>query len=237
MLDTRGRPAEAAARAEREEAFREINERITMRVERFEHLDTMVQIAICECSDEKCVERVRHTPKEYRFVRSKPSRFLIAPRHNQADIERVRLPPRPLLDRREARRLVAAGSGRVSLGSVPRRSPPVDAPPGVSGGVPAVATLRVIRVNGNAAASRQLDAFDLPCDIRVAVRWWTTQRTEGRAFATLGEGTCKTGAPAVDTLPGDVARPRLPVLLRFGRERAPPDAPSLQGWPLGSSLG
>jgi hypothetical protein len=60
-----------------------------MRVERYESLDTMIQTAICECSDEKCVERVSVTPEEYGFVRSKPNRFFIAPRHDQPAIERV----------------------------------------------------------------------------------------------------------------------------------------------------
>src|SRR5215218_4880119 len=54
-----------------------------------QYLDTMIQTAICEWSDEKCVERVSVTPKEYGFVRSKPNRFLVAPRHNQPEIERV----------------------------------------------------------------------------------------------------------------------------------------------------
>jgi hypothetical protein len=75
--------------AQNEEAFREINERITMRVERFQYLDTVVQTVICECSDEKCVERVSLTPKEYRFVRSKPDRFVVAPGHDEPEIERV----------------------------------------------------------------------------------------------------------------------------------------------------
>jgi hypothetical protein len=75
--------------AQNEEAFREINERITMRVERFQYLETTVQTAVCECSDETCVDRAAVTPKEYRFARSKRNRFLIVPGHDQAEIERV----------------------------------------------------------------------------------------------------------------------------------------------------
>jgi hypothetical protein len=75
--------------AQNEHAFRDINERIEKRVDRWEGLDVRFENVVCECSDANCVERVMVQPKEYRFVRSKRDRFLVAPRHDEPEIERV----------------------------------------------------------------------------------------------------------------------------------------------------
>jgi hypothetical protein len=75
--------------ADNESAFREINERIERRVEHWKALEDGLHSAICECCDSECVDRIKVTPSEHRMARSRCDRFLIAPRHENADIERV----------------------------------------------------------------------------------------------------------------------------------------------------
>lgn len=75
--------------AANEAAFRELNERIERRVERWEELDAAFQNVICECSDTDCTQRLPVTPSEYRMVRRHADRFVIARRHDVPDIERV----------------------------------------------------------------------------------------------------------------------------------------------------
>jgi hypothetical protein len=45
--------------------------------------------ATCECSNTDCVERIDITPSEHRMARTRDDRFLIAPRHDNPEIERV----------------------------------------------------------------------------------------------------------------------------------------------------
>jgi hypothetical protein len=86
----RGENAPVSASEERvarnEALFREFNERV-------EHLaDTVAADRIrfvCECGDLDCLERVELTRAAYEEVRSDARRFVLAPVHDDPEIERV----------------------------------------------------------------------------------------------------------------------------------------------------
>ena len=44
---------------------------------------------MCECSDPECTHRVEASLAEYEEVRAEPTTFLLAPGHEEEDIERV----------------------------------------------------------------------------------------------------------------------------------------------------
>lgn len=73
-------------RATTESLFRDVNERIAESAERFEAESTEF---VCECADPACTDRVAGRLDEYEEVRAEPTTFLIAPGHEQPDIERV----------------------------------------------------------------------------------------------------------------------------------------------------
>lgn len=73
-------------RATTESLFRDVNERIAEAARQF---DAERPEFICECSDPECTERVTATLAEYEKVRAQPTTFLLAPGHEQPDIERV----------------------------------------------------------------------------------------------------------------------------------------------------
>jgi hypothetical protein len=73
-------------RASTEALFRDVNERIAESAERF---DTTGTEFICECADPNCTHRVAASLAEYEEVRAEPTTFLLAPGHEQRDIERV----------------------------------------------------------------------------------------------------------------------------------------------------
>lgn len=73
-------------RATTEALFRDVNERIAESAERF---DAGGSEFICECADPDCTHRVPATLAEYENVRAEPTTFLVAPGHEQGDIERV----------------------------------------------------------------------------------------------------------------------------------------------------
>ena len=75
--------------ADNESAFREINERIGERVERWHELDQTFHQIVCECSDAEFVERIAVTPSEHRMVRRREDSFLIARGHDDPHVERV----------------------------------------------------------------------------------------------------------------------------------------------------
>jgi hypothetical protein len=75
--------------ADNESAFREINERIDERVERWQQLEQAYERVVCECSDSQCAERIPVTPAEHRMARRHTGWFLIARKHDNADLERV----------------------------------------------------------------------------------------------------------------------------------------------------
>jgi hypothetical protein len=73
-------------RATTEALFRDVNERIAETAESF---DTGGSEFVCECSDPNCTHRVEASLAEYEEVRSAPTTFLVAPGHEQGDIERL----------------------------------------------------------------------------------------------------------------------------------------------------
>ena len=73
-------------RATTEALFRDVNERIAESAERFDASKTDF---VCECSDPNCTHRVSASLAEYERVRDEPTTFLVAPGHEQADIEQV----------------------------------------------------------------------------------------------------------------------------------------------------
>jgi hypothetical protein len=73
-------------RAMTEALFRDVNERIAESAERFDAERTEF---ICECADPNCTHRVSASLAEYENVRAEPTKFLLAPGHEEDDIERV----------------------------------------------------------------------------------------------------------------------------------------------------
>jgi hypothetical protein len=78
--------SEHERRALNEALFRDVNERIAESAERFDADKTEF---VCECADPSCTERVPATLAEYERVREKPTTFLLAPGHDQPDIEQI----------------------------------------------------------------------------------------------------------------------------------------------------
>lgn len=73
-------------RATTEALFRDVNERIAESAERFDATETEF---VCECSDLNCTHKVPASLAEYEQVRGDPATFLLAPGHEEKDIERV----------------------------------------------------------------------------------------------------------------------------------------------------
>jgi hypothetical protein len=77
---------EQVRRATTESLFRDVNERIAESAQRF---DAETTEFVCECADAECAERVEASLDEYEEVRSNGATFLLAPGHEEEDIERV----------------------------------------------------------------------------------------------------------------------------------------------------
>lgn len=90
-------------RAARNEAiFREVNERIE-RLERQLGGDDDLQL-VCECSNERCTERIVVGRSEYERVRAVPTQFIVVPQHVDRSVEEV-------VDRRDGFAVVAKRPG------------------------------------------------------------------------------------------------------------------------------
>jgi hypothetical protein len=68
--------------------FRDFNEWIKASNERLGNHRPM-QEYICECSDGKCRELVLLSTKEYEDIRSHGSRFLVAPNHENPEVDQI----------------------------------------------------------------------------------------------------------------------------------------------------
>ena len=77
---------EKVKRATTEALFRDVNERIAESAERFEADSTEF---LCECADANCTHRLAVTLVEYEEVRADGATFMLAPGHEQDNIERV----------------------------------------------------------------------------------------------------------------------------------------------------
>lgn len=74
--------------ARNEAVFREVNERSRELSETWDDNESTFQI-VCECCDASCVEAIDVTPGEYGGVRSRPTRFLVVPGHQEPTVERL----------------------------------------------------------------------------------------------------------------------------------------------------
>jgi len=75
-------------RAARNEAlFREVNERVRALADKFADEPEAVSF-VCECSNDRCSERLQLPSKLYEAVRANSRRFLVVPGH-EGDFERV----------------------------------------------------------------------------------------------------------------------------------------------------
>jgi hypothetical protein len=73
-------------RAKTEAVFRDVNERLAESSERFDAHDAEF---VCECSDPGCAERIEASLEQYEAVRDDATTFLLAPGHEDPEIERV----------------------------------------------------------------------------------------------------------------------------------------------------
>jgi hypothetical protein len=71
-----------------EALFRDVNERIREIADTFGQKDAAYDF-LCECSDPMCADRVVMTPAEYEYVRSDPTRFVVAKGHVLPEVESV----------------------------------------------------------------------------------------------------------------------------------------------------
>ncbi len=74
--------------AKNESLFREVNERIGEAAQRTVAIATDADF-VCECASLACTERITIGLDEYEWVRSEPTRFMVAAGHEQADIEQI----------------------------------------------------------------------------------------------------------------------------------------------------
>jgi uncharacterized protein (DUF1499 family) len=74
--------------AQNEDFFREVNTRISAKAESH-GLDGHEYEFFCECSDARCVERVKLTLAEYEHIRAEPTRFVVKANHVVQEIEHV----------------------------------------------------------------------------------------------------------------------------------------------------
>ena len=73
---------------ENEKIFRAANERLRERVEAIDPGHSSIPF-ICECIDERCVERIELSLDDYDRVRATDEHFFIAPGHPVLDGERL----------------------------------------------------------------------------------------------------------------------------------------------------
>jgi hypothetical protein len=78
--------------ARNEAVFREFNERVADMAASFDPQregDALRIEFVCECGNLDCLERLTLTRTTYEQVRSDPRRFVVAPGHEDTEIERV----------------------------------------------------------------------------------------------------------------------------------------------------
>jgi hypothetical protein len=74
-----------------EALFREVNDRVAAVATHFIDVDTRGETVdfTCECGRADCAEPIVMTLTEYEAVRAEPTRFAVAPGHEQPEIETV----------------------------------------------------------------------------------------------------------------------------------------------------
>jgi hypothetical protein len=68
--------------------FRALNERLRDGNDTWGPGDAVVEL-VCECGDENCTQALRLTTRDYEAVRSGEAQFIVAPHHEQTEVEDV----------------------------------------------------------------------------------------------------------------------------------------------------
>lgn len=71
-----------------EALFRDVNQRVEALAEGFGLTEERIEV-LCECGDQKCMDRIEMTLPAYRHVRADSRTFAVLPGHEQPDVERV----------------------------------------------------------------------------------------------------------------------------------------------------
>jgi hypothetical protein len=80
---------ERARRIGQNEAlFREINQSLEELDDRFSDRNEELVI-VCECGDERCIDRIGLPPEQYEELRSDARQFAVVPGHEAVDVETV----------------------------------------------------------------------------------------------------------------------------------------------------
>jgi hypothetical protein len=104
---------ELEKRGKTEALFREVNERIAESAQGFDHNRPEF---ICECGDPNCTHRVEASLAEYEEVRADGATFMLAPGHDDEEVERV-------VARRDRRFVVVEKVQRTARAIVRRLDP------------------------------------------------------------------------------------------------------------------
>jgi hypothetical protein len=77
--------------ARNEALFREVNERVAEVATHFIEVETHTEPVdfTCECGRRDCAEQITMTLAEYESIRAEPTRFAVAPHHEQLEVETV----------------------------------------------------------------------------------------------------------------------------------------------------
>jgi hypothetical protein len=77
--------------ARNEALFREVNERVAEVATHFIEVETHAEPVefTCECGRRDCAEQIPMTLADYETVRTEPTRFAVAPHHEQPEVEIV----------------------------------------------------------------------------------------------------------------------------------------------------
>lgn len=77
--------------ARNEALFREVNERVAEVATHFIEVETKSDPVdfTCECGRRDCAEQITMTLADYEAIRAEPTRFAVAPHHEQPEVETV----------------------------------------------------------------------------------------------------------------------------------------------------
>lgn len=77
--------------ARNEALFREVNERVAEVATHFIEVESQAEAVefTCECGRRDCAEQIAMTLADYETIRAEPTRFAVAPHHEQPEVETV----------------------------------------------------------------------------------------------------------------------------------------------------
>lgn len=99
-----------------EALFRQVNERVEQLNESFATVTDTFEV-VCECGDSGCVTQISIASDAYERVRTDPTRFIVAPGHEDSEVEDI-------VDTQSAYHVVrkhAGLPGRIAEETDPRR--------------------------------------------------------------------------------------------------------------------